>query len=103
MALGVAATAAILIAPSPYVFLACVFVAALATANSFGMCMGLAIDRRPEKANEITALMVMAIVGGAVVTPVLGFMQGAMGTAGLVVVLLACLAYLLGLGLFARR
>ena len=103
MALGVAATAAILVAPSPYVFLACVFVAALATANSFGMCMGLAIDRRPEKANEITALMVMAIVGGAVVTPVLGFMQGAMGTAGLVVVLLACLAYLLGLGLFARR
>ena len=45
----------------------------------------------------------MAIVGGAVVTPVLGFMQRAMGTAGLVVVLLACLAYLLGLGLFALR
>ena len=37
---------------------------ALMTANSFGMCMGLAIATFPDKANEITSLMVMAIVGG---------------------------------------
>jgi fucose permease len=84
-------------------FLVCVFVAALATANSFGMCMGLALDRVPEKANEITSLMVMAIVGGGVVTPVLGVVQGAAGALGIVAVLLACLAYLLALGLFAQR
>jgi fucose permease len=103
MGLGIAATAGILIAPSPTMFLVCVFVAALATANSFGMCMGLALDRVPEKANEITSLMVMAIVGGGVVTPVLGVVQGAAGALGIVAVLLACLAYLLALGLFAQR
>ena len=102
MGIGIIATAGIFFAPNPTVFLVCVFVAALMTANSFGMCMGLAIDREPSKANEITALMVMAIVGGAVVTPVIGFAQGAMGASGILVVLLTCLAYLLGLGVFAN-
>ena len=102
MGIGIIATAGIFFAPNPTVFLVCVFVAALMTANSFGMCMGLAIDREPSKANEITALMVMAIVGGAVVTPVIGFAQGAMGASGILVVLLACLAYLFGLGVFAN-
>ena len=103
MGLGILATAGIFFAGTPFVFLACVFVAALATANSFGMCMGLALDKVPEKANEITSLMVMAIVGGGVVTPVLGFMQKSAGATGVVCVLLACLAYLFALGLFAGR
>ena len=40
MGLGIVATVGMLFAGTPTVFLACVFVAALATANSFGMCMG---------------------------------------------------------------
>ncbi len=103
MGLGIVATAGMLFAGTPTVFLACVFVAALATANSFGMCMGLAIDRVPEKANEITSLMVMAIVGGGIVTPILGMAQGASGGTGVVAVLLACLAYLFALGIFGAR
>ena len=86
----------------PFAFLACVFVVALMTANSFGMCMGLAIAKFPEKANEITALMVMAIVGGGLVSAALGPAQKAFGVFGIVAVLLVCLAYLLALGLFAR-
>ena len=103
MGLGILATVGIFFAGTPFMFLACVFVAALATANSFGMCMGLALDRVPDKANEITSLMIMAIVGGGIVTPLWGFAQGAVGAAGVVVVLLLCLAYLFALGLFAGR
>jgi len=103
MGVGILATAGILFAPSPFVFLACVFVAALMTANSFGMCMGLAIDREPTKANEITALMVMAIIGGGIVSALLGPAQSAFGAAGIVAVLIACVAYLFVLGVFANR
>ncbi|MBQ9432375.1 MAG: MFS transporter [Kiritimatiellae bacterium] len=102
MGIGIIATAAILKAPTPIAFFVCVFVAALMTANSFGMCMGLAIDKVPEKANEITALMVMAIVGGAIITPVLGWAQGKFQATGIVVVLLGCVLYLLLLGIFAN-
>ena len=103
MGVGILATAAIFFAPNPTVFFVCVFIAALMTANSFGMCMGLAINREPEKANEITSLMVMAIVGGGLVTPVLGFAQGSCGAAGILAVLLGCIAYLFALGVFAGR
>ena len=103
MGLGLLATAAILLVGSPAAFLVLVFVVALMTANSFGMCMGLAIDRVPEKTNEITALMVMAIVGGGLVSALIGFAQKAFGAAGIVSVLLICIAYLFALGLFANK
>ena len=99
VALAVAGTAGIFFAPTPTVFLVCVFVASLGIANTFGMCMGLAINRRPDKTNEVSSLVVMAIAGGAVVTPALGLVQqSSMGVFGLVWVLLACLTYLLVLG-----
>ena len=103
MGAGLAVTAAIPLVGAPAAFLACVFVVALLTTNSFGMCMGLAIERFPAKANEITSLMVMAIVGGGIVSAALGPAQKAFGSVGIVAVLLVCLAYLLALGLFARR
>ncbi len=103
MGIGLAATAAIPFVSTPAAFLAIVAFVALLTANSFGMCMGLAIERFPGKANEISALMVMAIVGGGVVSAVLGVAQSAFGAVGVVATLGLCIAYLFGLGLFASR
>jgi fucose permease len=103
MGLGLAATAAIPFVSTPVAFLAIIAFVALLTANSFGMCMGLAIERFPAKANEITSLMVMAIVGGGIVSALLGFAQSVFGPAGIVVTLGLCIAYLFGLGLFASR
>lgn len=103
MGIGLAATAAIPFVGSAPAFLAIVAAVALLTANSFGMCMALAIERFPAKANEITSLMVMAIVGGGIVSALLGFAQSAFGPAGIVATLGLCIAYLFGLGLFASR
>ena len=103
MGLGLAATAAIPFVSTPVAFLAIVAFVALLTANSFGMCMGLAIERFPDKANEISSLMVMAIVGGGIVSAVLGVAQSAFGPVGIVATLSACIAYLFALGLFASR
>ena len=101
MGVGLASTAAIPFVSTPFAFLAIVAFVALLTANSFGMCMGLAIERFPEKANEISALMVMAIVGGGVVSAALGVAQSSFGPVGIVVTLGMCIAYLFALGLFA--
>ena len=101
MGVGVLATAAMFFAPNAGVFLVCVFVAALMTANGFGMCMGLAIAKVPQKANEITALMVMAIAGGAIVSPAIGAAQSAFGTNGMLGALILCTGCLLALGIFA--
>ena len=101
--IGLLATAAIPFVSSPFAFLSVVAFVAFLTANSFGMCMGLAIERFHAKANEITSLMVMAIVGGGIVSALLGFAQSVFGPAGIVVTLGLCIAYLFGLGLFASR
>ena len=103
MGIGLLATAAIPFVSSPFAFLSVVAFVAFLTANSFGMCMGLAIERFPAKANEITSLMVMAIVGGGIVSALLGFAQSVFGPSGIVVTLGLCIAYLFALGLFASR
>ncbi len=103
MGLGLVTTAAIPLASTPFAFLAVVAFVALLTANSFGMCMGLAIERFPAKANEISALMVMAIVGGGIVSAVLGFANASFGAVGIVATLCLCLSYLFFLGLFASK
>lgn len=103
MGLGLVATAAIPFVSTPLAFLAIVAFVALLTANSFGMCMGLAIERFPEKANEISSLMVMAIVGGGIVSAVLGVAQSSFGPVGIVATLGVCIAYLFLLGLFASK
>jgi fucose permease len=103
MAVGLAATVGLFFAPTPTLFLTFIFIAALMTANSFGMCMGMALDKVPEKANEISALMVMAIVGGAIVTPVLGFAQQSAGATGMACVLVCCITVLLTISLLSKR
>ncbi len=101
MGIGLALVILMPFTGSAFSFLAIVALVAFFTANSFGMCMGLAIARDPDKANEITSLMVMAIVGGGVVSAGLGLAVKAFGTLGIVLTLAGCLAYLFAAGLFA--
>ena len=45
----------------------------------------------------------MAICGGGISTFVMGLVRNAWGASSITFVLLACLVYLLGLGIFATR
>lgn len=61
----------------------------------FSIIYSLAFQKCPSKMNQISGLMITAVAGGGVVTPVLGFAIDLGGiTAGLFVVLL-CVAYLM--------
>lgn len=61
----------------------------------FSIIYSLAFQECPSKMNQISGLMITAVAGGGVVTPVLGFAIDLRGiTAGLFVVLL-CVAYLM--------
>jgi len=101
--LAIVGTAAMLFLKEATAVLACVFVASLGISNIFGMIFGLAMNKLPQKANEISGLMVMAIAGGAIIPPIMGAVKSSVGPNGLIFVLLACLVYLLGLGVFASK
>ncbi len=56
----------------PGVVLAGVILAGLGFANIFPLVFSIAVDARPEKTNELAGLMVSAIVGGAILPPIMG-------------------------------
>ena len=60
----------------------------------FSIIYSMAVQARPEKANQISGLMVTAIAGGAVIPPVLGFATDTFGMVGGVFVILLCVLYL---------
>ena len=62
----------------------------------FSLIFSMAIQARPEKANEISGLMVTGIFGGAVIPPLMGYCTDLIGTqAGSLIVILGCMCYLL--------
>ena len=50
-----------------------IVVAALGFANIFPLIFSIAVDAMPERANEISGLMISAIAGGAILPPVMGW------------------------------
>jgi MFS transporter, FHS family, L-fucose permease len=79
--------------PSGTVAGASFFLVGLGFANIFPLVFSITIDRMPEHTNELSGLMVMAIVGGAFVPPLMGWLADATGSVqtGFVVPLMAVL------------
>lgn len=68
----------------------------LACANVFSILFSLALQQKPERANEISALMIMGVSGGAVITPLMGIVSDAWGpVAGLSLLLIGMIYILL--------
>ena len=62
--------------PSRAVVLGSIFLAGLAFGNIFPLIFSILIDSMPERSDELSGLMVMAIVGGALVPWVMGLIAG---------------------------
>jgi len=65
-------------------------------ANVFPIIFGMAIQSRPDKANEISGLMITGVFGGAVIPFCMGLMADSFGSqVGAVIVILASALYLM--------
>lgn len=73
----------------------CIGAVGFFASSVFSIIYSMALQARPEKANQISGLMITAVAGGGVVTPVIGFAIGTVGIIGGVVVTLACVLYLM--------
>ncbi|MCR4920606.1 MAG: MFS transporter [Bacteroidaceae bacterium] len=68
--------------------------AGLGNSNLFSIIMANAMNSVPEKQNEVSGLMIMGIVGGAVFPPIMGFMSDQFGQAGAIFILALGAMYL---------
>ncbi len=85
----------ILVIPSKVAAWALVFIIGLGVANIFPLVFSLTVQKYPERSNEISGLMMMAISGGALIPPVMGLVSDLLGVVPGMGVLLLCAAYLL--------
>ncbi|WP_414647517.1 MFS transporter [Dysgonomonas sp. UBA7710] len=84
--------------------LACVAVFGLGYANLFSIIFSLALKRIPEKANEISALLIVGVSGGAILPPILGVVTDAFKTQVSAIILIAAIwCYLLWLISIVRK
>jgi len=69
-----------------------IVLAGLGFANIFPLIFSITVDKMPERSNELSGLMVTAIVGGAILPPIMGFVADKTSVLiGFVVPLLAIL------------
>ena len=79
------------------------FVIAFGYANIFPLIFSISIDKMPGKSNELSGLMVTAIVGGAILPPIMGLVADALGSLAGFIVPAAAMVYVLALSLTAAR
>ena len=83
------------VAPSELVAIVFIFIVGLGFANVFPLIFSITVDSMPERSNEISGLMVTAILGGAVVPILFGGVADLFGLMAGFLVPAACLAYVL--------
>ena len=74
--------------------LICIGAVGFFASSVFAIIYSMALQARPEKANQISGLMITAVAGGGVVTPAIGLAIGTVGILGGVAVTLLCVLYL---------
>lgn len=101
---GLASIVGLIFAPTQMSAMVIIFIIGLGVANIFPLIFSITVGKFPTRANEISGLMVMAISGGAVIPPLMGWIQDTTeNTTTTIFVLVACAIYLLGLSLFQKK
>jgi len=99
-----AAAAMVILAITPSTVAAWVIIAviSLGVSNIFPLIFSITVEKYPTRANEISGLMMMAISGGAIIPFLIGYAMK-MNINGGVVVLFACIIYILLIALFLKE
>ncbi len=70
-----------------------IFVAGFGSSNTFPIIFSLIIGRMPKYANELSSLIILSVVGGAIIPPVMGFISDNKGVTACLYVLVICVLY----------
>lgn len=80
-----------------------VFIIGLTVANIWPLVFSITIERFPDRANEVSGLMMMAICGGAVIPLLMGWITDMIGPVAGMAVLIVCIVYLLGVAVYSLK
>lgn len=103
MIIALVAISLMLIIGNLWAVLVIIFILGLTVANVFPIIFSFALQRSPERANEISGLMIMGVAGGAIFPVIMGMLSDTFHTqaSGLLVLILAT-AYLVWIAIKSR-
>lgn len=70
-----------------------IFVAGFGFSNVFPIMFAIIVQRKPDYANELSGLIILAVCGGAIIPPVAGLLSDLFSVTAAIYVLLACIVY----------
>lgn len=94
MFVAIVAFVLLLAVPATWSMFVMIVIVGLACANVFSIIFSFALQHKPERANEISALMIMGVSGGALITPLMGVVADGFGQVAGLSILLLCLLYI---------
>jgi FHS family L-fucose permease-like MFS transporter len=101
--LGILCLVAILLVSSPFMAWGLVFLIGLAVANIFPLVFSITVEKYPDRTNEISGLMMMAISGGAVIPLAIGWISDLSNVVFGMSILIVCMIYLLAVALYSLK
>ena len=93
----------IFLAPSDIVAFISIFITGLGTGNMFPIIFSLALKKMPDRANEISGLLIMAVSGGAFIPLLTGFVSTMFGPVISILVIGFCMLYILWVSYYVRN
>ncbi len=93
--LAIAGIAGLFVVPGQVLAFVFIFIIGLGFANIFPLIFSMTVDAMPERSNEISGLMVTAIIGGAFVPVLFGVVADLFGLMAGFVVPAICMVYIL--------
>lgn len=100
---SLAGVAGVFIAPVYIVALVAVFITGIGAGNMFPIIFSLSLKKMPDRANEISGLLIMAVSGGAVVPLLVGFVSTAVSSLASMSVIGICFLYILWVSYYVRN
>uniref|UniRef100_UPI0032169132 MFS transporter n=1 Tax=uncultured Draconibacterium sp. TaxID=1573823 RepID=UPI0032169132 len=100
---SMAGVAGIFIAPGYTTALVTIFLIGLGAGNLFPIIFSLSLEKMPDRANEISGLLIMAVSGGAVIPPIMGLVSTTVSPLASMLVVACCMFYLLWVSFYVRK
>ncbi len=95
--------AGVFLAPGNTAAFVAIFITGLGIGNLFPIIFSLALEKMPDRANEISGLLIMAVSGGAVVPVIMGYVSTTFGPLSSILVIGVCMLYILWVAFYVRK
>ncbi|HEY5511427.1 MAG TPA: MFS transporter [Prolixibacteraceae bacterium] len=93
----------VFLAPSNTVAFVSIMVIGLGAGNMFPIIFSMALAKMPDRANEISGLLIMAVSGGAFIPLAMGYVSTAFGPLASLFVIGGCMLYILWVSYYVRK